>query len=523
MRSYTTWIGGTERDPVRWIYGVTAQSLIDGDLGALSAKAAGDTLPIDGLPDGAQHLTGRMGVCSFDDVEDASRAARRASTEWARWSAADRCKLFDIVASLLAERRDEYAAVLVAEGHPAGLVQIEIDGLMASLTPEAKDETLRLLEDHREIGDRRVAYLRRPDGVIGLNPPANAAATNSLYGLGAIIAGNTIVVRAPTTVPLGTGWLWHEIVRPALQTLGAPAGVANLICYSAAEVLDHWRETPNIDTLVYFGSSARGLRFGEQWHQSGKKAVLELAGNDGVLVWHDADLDAAVNALMECFYGSAQICLVPKYAIVHPAVAEQVLDRLVARASAIVPHDLADPDAVLAPVLDQNGFFDVLENAIDNGCEILCGGRRLDGAGTYTSSGAFIEPTVLRVNGFDRAVKTSAVTQETFFPLLPVVVADLHTTEDALLAECLDFMNANEYGLRNSVHCAAGQVVDEVLRSLHNGGIVKINDSHVATTTGAPTWGGTGLTGGPYGQTNIPALATTRLQTVIRQRSTDTP
>lgn len=524
MRTYTTWIGGAEREPTRWIYGVAAQALIDGDFDAIAAKTSGDILPVDQLPDGAEHLlTGRVGVCRLDDVKEASRAAREASAEWSRWSVADRCKLFDIVATLLAERRDEYAEVLVAEGHPGGLVQIEIDGLMASLTPEAKEETLRFLEDHRDIGDRKVAYLRRPDGVVGLNPPANAAATNSLYGLGAIIAGNTVVVRAPTTVPLGTAWLWHEIVRPALQALGAPAGVANLICYSAAEVLEHWRETPDIDTLVYFGSSARGLQFGAQWHQSGKKAVLELAGNDGVLVWRDADLDAAVDALLECFYGSAQICLVPKYAIVHPAVAEQVLTTLVARATAIVPRELADPESVLAPVLDQNGFFHVLETAFDDGCEVLCGGRRLDGTGTYTASGAFIEPTVLRVNGLDCAAKSPAVTQETFFPILPIIVADANNSDEVLLAECLKFMNANNYGLRNSVHSSSDQVVDEVLRSLSNGGIIKINDSHVATTAGTPTWGGTGLTGGPYGETNIPALATTRMQTVIRQHLTGTP
>ena len=519
MREYTAWIGDSDRQPQRWIYCVDAQQVIDGDVVALRAKTTGDSLPADQLPEGNERLIGRVGLSSLAEVEDAARAAAGAYQEWSRRSARCRCELMSAVREVLDAKRDEYFDILVSEGHPAGLVQIEIEALLASFSEPSIHEMWRRLEDQRQTGEHSIVYLRRPDGVVGVNPPANAAATNSLFGVGALVSGNAVVVRVPTSVPLGTAWVWHEVVRPALHAVDAPPGIANVICHSAAPVLDSWRNSDHIDTLAYFGSSSCGTQLGAQWYARGKKAVLELAGNDGMLIWRDCDIDRATDALTECFHGSAQICLVPKYAIVHPAIADVVLEKLVARASALIPRPLSDRDAVLSPVLNQQGFFELLSEALDGGMTALCGGYRLDGTGQRTTAGLFVAPTILRVNGFDRAANTRAVTEETFFPLLPVIVPDVSDSDDDLLAASIAFMNHNAFGLRNSIHASDESVIRYALSALTNGGIVKVNDSHITTAPGAPSWGGTGYSGGPYGEANIPALSTTHLQAVIRRRT----
>ena len=110
--------------------------------------------------------------------------------------------------------------------------------------------------------------------------------------------------------------------------------------------------------------------------------------------------------------------------------------------------------------------------------------------------------------------------RETFFPLLPIVVpaasdAAVQADEpDALLAAMIAFLNANEYGLRNSVWAGDPNIVDAFAERVTNGGLLKINDSHIGFVPGLATHGGTGLTGGVAGELNYPMLRTTHLQGV---------
>jgi acyl-CoA reductase-like NAD-dependent aldehyde dehydrogenase len=104
----------------------------------------------------------------------------------------------------------------------------------------------------------------------------------------------------------------------------------------------------------------------------------------------------------------------------------------------------------------------------------------------------------------------SCVREETFFPMLPVVVPD--GSEDDLLDRVIAFVNANVYGLRNSLWSADDEVVDRFITEVHNAGLLKVNDSHIGFAPVLATHGGTGLTGGPYGELHYPALRTSHLQ-----------
>ena len=166
---------------------------------------------------------------------------------------------------------------------------------------------------------------------------------------------------------------------------------------------------------------------------------------------------------------------------------------------------------VLSTVLKVDRFFDFLAEAREAGCDVLTGGRRVDVDGEPCVTGAFVEPTVVRVEGLSDARRLACVREETFFPLLPIVVPRAEE-EPGLLDAAIDFMNANEYGLRNSVWARDRQVLDQLVRRIVNGGLLKVNDSHVGFVSYLATHGGTGRTGGPFGELNYFPLRTTHLQ-----------
>jgi acyl-CoA reductase-like NAD-dependent aldehyde dehydrogenase len=254
------------------------------------------------------------------------------------------------------------------------------------------------------------------------------------------------------------------------------------------------------------------MKLGIEAVTRGKKPVLELAGNDGFVVWKDADLDLAAEALTESFFGSGQICMVPKYAIVHPAIADRLLDRLVSLASKIRPGYPEDPEVLLSPVLRTDKYFEYLHEATATGAEVIAGGHRLEVDGTRSETGTFVAPTVLRIDGLVNARSLSAVREETFFPLLPVVVP--LEDHDGLLEDVIAFLNANAYGLRNSLWTTDSEVIDAFVARVTNGGLLKVNDSHIGFVPCLSTHGGTGLTGGPFGELNYPLLRTSHLQGV---------
>jgi acyl-CoA reductase-like NAD-dependent aldehyde dehydrogenase len=277
--------------------------------------------------------------------------------------------------------------------------------------------------------------------------------------------------------------------------------------------MDEWLASPLVNDIFYFGDSAEGLRLQSECIQYGKKPVLELAGNDGVVVWCDADLALAATAITECFVGSGQLCMVPNYVLVHPDVADELVERVCQMAGRIRPGYPDDPEVLLAPVRRSERFFTLLEQSLDQGASLVCGGRRLDVDGSPSETGVFIEPTVLRIDRLAGARDLPVVRHESFFPLLPILVPPA-MSDDKLVELFVDFVNGNEYGLRNSVWARDAAVVDRLVAGISNGGLLKVNDSHIGFVRYLPTHGGSGRTGGVYGEANYPVLRTSRLQGV---------
>ncbi|GHI09778.1 aldehyde dehydrogenase [Streptomyces cellostaticus] len=518
MYSYPQYIGGQDRSGTGWTYCLDAGAFLADPRASFTRKrklelAGGDT------PEGdTTGIVGRVALSSPQDVTDALQAAHTARRAWARTDLDTRMKLGPRLHTALTARYDDLLDILVREGHPRRLAEWEIAGMLTATSAETVAFYRSQLEQRFDSPGHSLALLRKPDGVVCLNPPQNAAAANSFLGTGALGAGNTLVVKAPRTAPLGVAFIYRELVAPILDELGAPPGTVNLVSGATRPMLRQWLTSPHVDDIMFFGDSDVGLELGDKCVTHGKKPVLELSGNDCLVVWNDADPDGAVEALLECFYGSGQICMVPKCAIIHPDIAEQLLDRLTARCRALRPGYPDDPEVLLSPVLKSDRFHEVLADARQHGCRVLCGGERLDVTGRPSLTGTFLEPTVVRVDGLRDARRVRAVREETFFPLLAVVVPD-ERDEGELLDTVIEFINENDYGLRNSLWSADDKVIDAFTREVVGAGLLKVNDSHIGFVPYLGTHGGTGRTGGPFGELNYPILRTSHLQGVAVAKS----
>jgi acyl-CoA reductase-like NAD-dependent aldehyde dehydrogenase len=508
MRSYSLYIDGKDVEGARWTYVVRASAFLRDTDAAFNLKRG---LELGRTTEITEDVVARCAIGSLEDNERALEAARRASRTFRLLPQETRSRIVIQFNETLAERSDELIDILIAEGHPRRLAQWEVSGMLRG----TDEPTVRWYETqlHQtfESEGRKLELVRKPDGVVCINPPQNAAGSNSALGLLSLLAGNTLVIKAPRSMPLSVMFVYRDILAPILEEHGAPAGTLNLICGNAGAILRNWTSSPLVDDILFFGDSTAGLKLGEECLKNGKKAILELAGNDGFVVWRDADLDAASRALEESFYGSSQICMVPKYAIVHPDVADAFIELFLKRVEKIRPGFPEDPNILLSPVLKVDGYFDFLADARGNGGEVLCGGERVDVEGKASPRGMFCEPTVVRVDGLERAGGLSCVREETFFPLLPIVVPEM-SSDDRLFDDVIEFVNTNRYGLRNSVWTTDDRIARQFVEGVVNGGLLKVNDSHIGFTSILSTHGGNGRTGGPFGELNYAGLRTTHLQ-----------
>jgi acyl-CoA reductase-like NAD-dependent aldehyde dehydrogenase len=515
MYEFPLFINGADVEGDGWTYVVRASELIKDPTAAFNLKRglelgrhSGEIIP--------NSVVGRCAWAGRELCRTALDAAFRAKDAFSVIPLEARLEMIRRVHRSLIANVDTLIDLLIVEGHPRRLAQWELGGVIRG----CDDDTLRWYASQFKYTSEasnqteRVQLVRKPDGVVCVNPPQNAAGSNGSLGTLALLAGNTIVVKAPRSTPLTVTYFYRNIVAPALESIGAPAGALNIVSGDSQQIMRDWIASPYVDDVLFFGGSDVGLKVGHDCVAAHKKPILELAGNDGVVIWNDADIAGAAEALAECFYGSAQICMVPKYALVHPDVADELIAAVLQRAANIRPGYPESSETLLSPVLKADQFFDYLAQAAQSGAKILCGGERIGVDGVRSDSGLFLEPTIIRIDGLDQGRNLSCVREETFFPMLPIVVAKPDDSA-AMLDDMIKFINSNHYGLRNSLWTGSDRVAATFVDSVHNGGQIKINTSHIGFHPELATHGGTGRTGGPFGELNYIALRTSHLQGIV--------
>ncbi|MGC4804623.1 aldehyde dehydrogenase family protein [Micromonospora sp. DT233] len=389
-------------------------------------KAAGDLRPVHDRWTGAV-----LGSVALDSAADVDHAVRSVAGRRRTLPAEQRSRILGRCAELLRERSDEFAARSTAE---SGVCRRETTREVARACANlevAAAEAVRLRGETIPVpGAARLAVtVPEPVGVVAAITPFNRPLNQVVVKLApAIAAGCAVVLKPSERTPL-TALAFAELLLAA----GLPAELLAVVTGDPRTVGPALAGHPLVDMVTFTGSVPAGRAVAAA--AAGRKLLLELGGNDPLIVLDDADLDrAATLAADGAFATSGQSCRGIKRVIVTEAVADEFVPRLVAAAAAKRCGDPHDPATDLGPLIDEAaaaGVLDRVHAAVAAGADLLLGGTRKE---------ALVPPTVL-----DRVPADAVlVREETFGPVAPVI-----RVRDA--DEAVAVANSTAYGLQAGV------------------------------------------------------------------------
>src|SRR5919197_5068217 len=316
-------------------------------------------------------------------AEDAARAIQAASAAFEAWSAtppAARQSVFLKAADVLESRRDEVVSLLAREtgcGLGFGMFQIEfVAGLLRQTAALAYEPIGTVIPS--DTGAFSMG-LRRPVGVVGAIAPWNAALILSARSIAAPLAlGNTVVLKPSEWSPVVGGLIWGEILTEA----GLPAGVLNVVTHApggARPIGDVLVSHPAVRRLNFTGSTATGRKLAEAAGRNLKRILLELGGYNPLIVLADADLEYAVDAaVFGSFLHQGQICMSARKIVVERALADEFVQKLVAKTNTLKAGDPKEPDTIIGPLISEDALATVkarVEDAVATGAKVLAGGE----------------------------------------------------------------------------------------------------------------------------------------------------
>lgn len=450
--------------------------------GAWSDAASGHTRDITCPADGAVVATVPEG--GAEDAERAIAAARRAFDD-RRWSSVpgpERGRLLHALGDLL-EQEKEQVATLEAKDTGKRMVEARIDmddvlSVIRHFANLAAAEAGRVVDPG--VADVSARVVTEPVGVCALISPWNYPLLQTSWKIApALAAGNTFILKPSELTPSTAIWL-----AAALERVGLPAGVANLVLGPGATVGERLTTHPDVDLVSFTGGLVTGRRIMAAAAPTVKRIALELGGKNPNVVFADADLDAAIdNALTAIFLDSGQVCSAGSRLIVEEPVHDQVVDELVRRAEKIRLGGPFDEHAETGPLISAAHREKVeayVADALADGAVLRTGGARPDDPAL--ANGSYYLPTVL-----DRCTRDMRCVQdESFGPVLTVETfsgADADAAEEAALA----IANDTIYGLAGAVWSQNAGRAERVARRLRHG-TIWINDYH-PYVAGAE-WGG---------------------------------
>jgi 2-formylbenzoate dehydrogenase len=408
------------------------QLLVGGDLRA----AAGDaTYPVLDPSTGA-HLAD-VPDASAADVDLAVVAARTAARDWRRVAPRQRADLVRALADVVAEHREELATLDALDlGSPLAQMRLDVDRAVDSLRLFA-DWALDLTGEVVPVASTHLNYtLREPYGVVARIIPFNHPLMFAAGKIAApLVAGNAVVLKPAHQTPLSAlrlGELCAELLPP---------GLLNVLTGSGPETPRALVRHPDVHRIAFIGGEATGRAILTDAAAVGiKNITLELGGKNALLVFEDADLDAAVDGIvhgMNLQASTGQSCGSTSRVLVHRDVAADVTRRVAERFDALQLGAAVDEKTEVGPLVTAD-HRDRVEGFVSRA---LAGGAvRLAGDRSVPSDGFFVAPTLL---GDVRP--TSEIAGEEVFG--PVLVIEEFDSEQAAIARANDV----RHGLTASV------------------------------------------------------------------------
>lgn len=392
---------------------------------------------------------------SLDHVELAIQASVRAFERTRRMAAYERQRVLENVARAITERQEELAQLIAQEaGKPIKTARAEVERAIFTFTIAAEESTRIYGEwiplDLQASTAGRWAMVRRfPLGPIAAISPFNFPLNLVAHKWApAIAAGCTIVHKPASQTPLSSLRL-AELVERA----GWPAGALNVLPLSGRDA-ERLVTDDRLKKLTFTGSGAVGWDLKQK---AGKKHVtLELGGNAGVIIHHDADLEyAAERAAAGGFSYAGQSCISVQRIFVHRSVLDKFLATFVPRVRKLKVGDPLDEATDVGPMISEaeaQRAVEWIDEAVAGGAKLWCGGKR---------HGSLVEPAVLTATRADMRVNCLEV-------FAPVVTVEPYDN----FADAVARVNDSSYGLQAGVFTRDAKLLFSAYEDLEVGGVV---------------------------------------------------
>jgi alpha-ketoglutaric semialdehyde dehydrogenase len=409
-----------------------------------------------------------------EDVSSAVDAAQKAFPGWAATGPSERATLLERAAALLAERAEDNARDLVREeGKPLADALNEARRTPTNLRLFA-GEAMRLggrtfLADEPGVSASTVVT---PVGIVGVITPWNFPFNLASRKLGpALAAGNCVVFKPSSMTPL-----MGDRLAAAVEDAGFPPGVFNVVHgfgAGASLVAD-----TRVAAITFTGSTATGRKINDALGL-GRRCQLELGGNNPIVVLDDADLEQAANVVARSSFSlSGQACTGAGRVLAHPAVYDELVERVAEKARAHVVGNGLHEGVTLGPLIDESAVLAmtaVVDQARSSGATVVTGGERL--SGEDHDRGWFFPPTVLA----DVATDMDTSCQEVFGPVIGF-------ERVGSLDEAIERSNDTEYGLVAAICTKNIASAQRYVREVQ-AGMIKVNRPTVGAALNAPFGG----------------------------------
>ncbi len=428
-------------------------------------------------PSDLSDLVGMFAQASKDQLHETLEAARRAQAEWAAYGMERKQAVLMAIGTELMSRAEELGTLLSREeGKPLAEGKGEVYRAGQFFTYYAA-ECLRQLGENADSvrAGVEIDVRREPVGVVAIISPWNfPTATASWKIAPALCYGNAVVWKPANATPASAIALTEIIERQDI-----PKGLFSLVMGSGRSVGQQLVESPLVDAISFTGSVPVGKGIASAAIQNLTKVQMEMGSKNALAVMDDGDLDIAVSvALGGAFGGTGQKCTASSRLIVHSAVYDAFVERLVAGAQAMKVGHALEQGTQMGPVVSDQQLQENLayvELGKSEGAELACGGQRLDMPhdGYYMSPGVFLNTTNdMRINR-----------EEMFAPLTSVIKVDSYD-------EALATVNDTNFGL------TSGIVTRDLARATHfrrnaRTGVVTVNLPTAGTDYHVP-FGGRG-------------------------------
>ncbi|MEM9293833.1 MAG: aldehyde dehydrogenase family protein [Acidobacteriota bacterium] len=422
----------------------------------------------------------------FATVEEYERVAATtvdAFRQWRTWPAPRRGEVVRRLGEVLRERKEELGQLVTLEvgkirSEGLGEVQEMIDmaDLAVGMSRQLYGKTM-----HSERPSHRMYEQWHPLGPVGIitafNFPVAVWAWNATV---AAVCGNSMIWKPSEIAPL-TSLAVTRLAQQVLEEAGAPP-IFNLVIGGGQGVGEALVADERFPLISATGSVRMGKIVGANVAGRMGRSLLELGGNNGLVVMDDADLDLALRGIAFGAAGTAgQRCTSTRRLFLHSSIAAEMKERLVKAYASFSIGDPSEDGTLVGPLIDQravDGYRAALETVQAAGGKILTGGEVLDRPGFY------VQPTIVEV-----PEQLDIVCEETFAPILYVLEFDD-------LDEAIEIHNSVRQGLSSAIFTSSVRSAERFLA--HTGsdcGIANVNIGTSGAEIGG-AFGGEKDTGG---------------------------